>query len=80
MRDEDGNARWIQKNKFSLGDRLEIMKPDGRNIETEVLGIFGDDGAPQESAPHAAQHLHVKLTALPDEYDILRLLPGEGKE
>ena len=37
--------RWAfvgfeQKNKFSVGDTIEIMKPDGRDIEAEVLEMY----------------------------------------
>jgi len=78
--DENGCAQWIQKNKFSVGDTLEIMKPDGRNVPVTVLGITADDGTPRESAPHAQQHIHVKLTENPDEYEILRMIPKEDNE
>ena len=32
-KDGRGFARIEQKNKFSVGETIEIMKPDGRNIE-----------------------------------------------
>ncbi len=49
-----------QKNKFCVGDELEIMKPDGRNIFVTVKSILGD-GQPQESAPHPQQALAVEF-------------------
>lgn len=61
-----------QKNKFSVGEIIEIMKPNGENIETEVLGIFDMEGNAQESAPHAKQQLKVRLSVRPERYDILR--------
>ena len=36
-RSKDGLCRIEQRNKFSVGETIEIMKPDGRNIEAEVL-------------------------------------------
>ncbi len=49
-----------QKNKFCVGDELEVMKPDGRNIFVTVKSILGD-GQPQESAPHPQQALAVEF-------------------
>ncbi|MCI8453822.1 MAG: U32 family peptidase [Lachnospiraceae bacterium] len=71
--DARGFVRLTQKNKFSVGETLEIMKPDGRNILTEVRGIYTLDGEARESAPHAKEELLVDLAggdAKP--YDILR--------
>ena len=28
-----------QRNKFSVGETIEIMKPDGSNVQTTVLSI-----------------------------------------
>ncbi len=61
-----------QKNKFSVGETIEIMKPSGENREVLVEGIFDEEGRPQESAPHARQKLQVKLSEKPEKYDILR--------
>ena len=33
-------VRFEQKNKFSVGDVIEIMKPDGRDIEIKVLDMY----------------------------------------
>lgn len=71
--DEHGRIVFEQKNKFVTGDVIEIMKPDGRNIETQVLEIADDAGQLQESAPHASQMLHVKFSVMPEQYDILRV-------
>ncbi|MEE3419594.1 MAG: U32 family peptidase [Lachnospiraceae bacterium] len=62
-----------QKNKFSVGETIEIMKPDGRNIAVEVRGIYDADGISRPSAPHPGQELHVDLggeEVLP--FDVLR--------
>lgn len=40
-RDEDVTlAKFEQKNKFSVGDEIEIMKPDGRDIKVKVLEMY----------------------------------------
>lgn len=70
--DNEGRFCLEQRNKFSVGETIEIMKPDGRNIETIVEAIFNERGEAQESAPHSKQQLLVKLSICPDKMDILR--------
>ena len=69
----DGRVRIEQRNKFLVGDQIEIMKPDGSNVTTTVLGIENEDGEAMESAPHPKQVLWLKLDAQADRYDILRM-------
>ena len=61
-----------QRNKFSVGERIEIMKPDGRNPEVTVEEIRSEEGELMESAPHPQQKLLVRLSGQADRYDILR--------
>ncbi|MCI8659265.1 MAG: U32 family peptidase [Lachnospiraceae bacterium] len=68
----DGRVRIEQKNKFVAGEWIEIMKPDGRNIPVQVLGITDEEGISMESAPHARQVLYVDLGTETQAYDILR--------
>ena len=70
--DGRGFGRIEQKNKFSVGETIEIMKPDGRNVEVTVKGIFREDGESQESAPHPQQVLFIDLDGQAEPYDILR--------
>ena len=70
--DERGLARLTQRNKFSVGETIEIMKPDGRNIPVTVEAIYNEEGEAMESAPHAQQRIYVKLTEMPEVFDILR--------
>lgn len=64
--------RIEQRNKFSVGETIEVMKPDGTNIEVTVKGIYDEKGRAQESAPHPKQVLYVDLGIELEEYDILR--------
>ena len=57
----DKKIRLVQKNKFCVGDVIEIMKPDGENIEAAVTAIESEDGVSQQSAPHACQVIYVTL-------------------
>ncbi|MBQ9766217.1 MAG: U32 family peptidase [Lachnospiraceae bacterium] len=72
--DEEGYAMLEQRNKFCVGDVIEIMKPNGINAKVTVEEILNEDGESMESAPHPKQKLRVKLTGedKPELYDILR--------
>lgn len=61
-----------QRNKFSVGEEIEVMKPDGDNITVTVKRITDESGKDMESAPHPKQKLFVDLGIKLDEYDILR--------
>ena len=69
---ENGLARIEQRNKFSVGETIEIMKPDGRNISVQVESIYNEEGESMESAPHAQQRIYVKFTETPEVFDIIR--------
>ncbi len=66
-------VRIEQRNKFSVGDAIEIMKPDGTNVAVEVLAMYDEQGRSIESCPHSRQIIDVKLSRTPDIYDILRV-------
>ena len=70
--DERGFYSIEQRNKFSVGETIEIMKPDGRNVSVTVKGIYDNDGNPMESAPHPKQKLWIDLRCEMDVFDILR--------
>lgn len=71
-RDDRGYYAIEQRNKFSVGEQIEIMKPDGANIPVTVHHIFDDEGHAMESAPHPRQKLWVDLGTRMDAFDILR--------
>ncbi len=74
--DERGYVYLEQKNKFCVGDSIEIMKPDGRNIPVRVEAMKDEDGNPMESCPHAKQKFYVRLSETPEKYDIVRTTTG----
>ena len=61
-----------QRNKFSVGEQIEVMKPNGDNLLVSVLSIHDEDGAEMESAPHPKQKLWIDLGIELERYDILR--------
>ena len=69
---EEGLYRVEQRNKFSVGESIEVMKPDGANITVTVQRIEDEEGNDMESAPHPKQVLYIDLGQPLAMYDILR--------
>ncbi|MBQ9611411.1 MAG: U32 family peptidase [Lachnospiraceae bacterium] len=69
---ETGPVRFMQRNKFSVGDKIEIMKPDGRDVPAMVLALYDEEWTPVDSAPHPKQKLYAVLDQQADQGDLLR--------
>lgn len=62
-----------QKNKFSVGDTLEVMKPDFTNEKVKVLEMYDiDKNEKIDSCPHAKQNLKVRFDKSLCVGDIIR--------
>ena len=70
---KDGKCLITQKNKFCVGDTIEIMKPGGNNIKTNVIDMTDENGEHMDSCPHSKQPVWLTLSEVPDVYDILRV-------
>ena len=76
--DGDNRLYFEQKNKFFVGDTIELMKKNGDNIFVNILSIKDEDGNEQESAPHPKQKLVVEIEGGRAEFgDILRVASKE---
>ncbi len=71
-KNEEGMYPLEQKNKFTVGEQIEVMKPGGENIIAKILKIHDEEGREQMSAPHPKQKLFVQLDVTCEPYDILR--------
>ena len=71
-RDARGLYETEQRNKFSVGEQIEVMKPSGENVPVTVRRIVNDAGEEMESAPHPKQRLWIDLGCELDAFDILR--------
>ena len=60
---KDGNLLVEQRNKFSVGDSLYVLLPEGGPRLYPVQEIRSMDGELRESAPHAQEQL---LLTAPD--------------
>ena len=61
-----------QRNKFSVGETVEIMKRNGENQKVTVRAIYNDAGERMESAPHPKQSLYINVGTELNKYDIIR--------
>ncbi len=77
FREIDGKKYYqlSQKNKFCVGDTVEIMKPNGDNIKAQVKDMVDEDGAHMDSCPHPKQIFYVDLGCEAEAFDILRFNP-----
>lgn len=78
--DNRGYAKIEQRNKFSVGDDIEIMKPDGTDVKVTVKAMYTEDGESVESCPHPKQVLYVELSEPAEKYDILRVPSKENEK
>ena len=71
-RNDEGMYAIEQRNKFSVGEEIEVMKPAGDNLAVTVKAIKDAEGNERESAPHPKELLFIDLGTPLDKYDILR--------
>lgn len=69
---DEGLYHIEQRNKFSVGESIEVMRPDGTNLTVEVKRIVDERGRDMESAPHPKQQLYIDLGVELNRFDILR--------
>lgn len=71
-REDDGTGWFEQKNKFSVGEMVEIMKPSGENCETKVLALYDEEGNAIASCPHPEQQIRIQTECELQPFDIIR--------
>lgn len=65
-----------QRNKFSVGEEVEVMKKNGENLLVKVQGIYNLTGEAMESAPHPKQPMYVDFGVELETYDVIRRSEG----
>ena len=60
--DADGYAVFEQKNKFCVGDEIEVIRPAGETLYVKVTSMRDAEGCEIESCPHASTQVGVKLS------------------
>jgi putative protease len=62
----------IQKNKLSVGDKIEILTPKKTGISATVGALYNEEGERIESAPHAQMKFYMETEHELKEGDIIR--------
>lgn len=70
--EKNGLYELEQKNKFCIGDLVEIIKPDGETIHTTVKQITDEEGKDMDSCPHPQQLIYVDFGTKLNIYDMIR--------
>lgn len=71
---------WVeQRNKFSVGDEIEVFPAKGDSFTMYVTDIWNEAGEAVTSAPHPQEKLRVKFTKPVHQYDMLRKFLEEQK-
>ena len=76
---EDGRDSFIQKNKFCVGDEIEVIRPDGDDQTVTVRALYNENMEAVDSVPHASSKCYVDLGIELRDYDIMRK-KGQGTE
>ncbi len=70
--DAEGNAVLTQRNRFCLGDTVELMTNDREPIAFSVEYMENADGESIDSTPHAMMTIRMKLPAVCSRLSVLR--------
>ncbi len=69
---DDSTALISQRNKFYVGDTLDVLPPSGIPFNIECLSLTDEYGNSVESAPHPTQKLTMKCTAAVPTGSVIR--------
>ncbi len=69
---ESGLATVMQRNKFEVGDTIEVLPQKGDSAEMTVTQMWDTDGVPIMSAPHPEQIIRLKTDIPLKKFDMLR--------
>jgi len=65
-------AHIQQRNKFVLGDRLEVIRIKGENLEFKVNKMYNKEGESIQAAPHPKQDIYIEVDFEIKKNEIIR--------
>ena len=65
-----------QRNKFEVGDAVEVIKTKGANHCQTIDAIYNENGEKVHSAPHPLERLKLRLEVPVGRYDMIRKSPA----
>ncbi|BAF59250.1 collagenase and related proteases [Pelotomaculum thermopropionicum SI] len=69
---DTGLAVVEQRNRFAVGDEVEIVTPQGGPLILRIKAIYDEEGNPLEAAPHPRQIVKIPFGENLPDYSILR--------
>ncbi len=77
LEDTKNGYLWVeQRNKFSVGETLEVLSPKCKDLKFVVEEIQAEDGSVQENAPHPQQKVRLQCPYSLCAGDLLRRQDG----
>lgn len=70
--DEEGNAVLFQRNKFYLGDELELLTPDSEPVKFTPEHMYNAEGEEISDTRHAMMEIHMRLPHYAPRLSIIR--------
>ncbi len=70
--DKNNCAMVEQRNKFSVGEMIEVMPAKGSSFSMKVEHIWNEEGEEIVSAPHPQQMLKIQFSRAVKEFDMMR--------
>ncbi len=70
--EEDGFLRFGVRNKFSVGDTLEIMTPGGETYTKPVTELYNEAGESIPDAPHPMMTVRIPMAGNFPKYSMIR--------
>ena len=74
---EDGLAHVTQRNRFFVGDCLDLLTPEGEPISFILSALWDASGEPVDVAPNPMATVTLRLPIAAPQYSILRKACGE---
>ena len=70
--DDEGNAVLYQRNKFMLGDELELLTPNDEPVKFTVERMYNAQGEEIQDTRHAMMEIHMRLPMKAPRLSIVR--------
>ncbi len=77
-KNEDGKCVFVQKNKLTVGDTVEVMTPDSKPFSFTINKIWDENDKEIQSAPHPMQIFKLDIGKELPEFSMLRKRTGGG--
>ncbi len=69
---KEGFLYFSQRNKFSVGDTIEVMTPSGETYAHTISEMYDGEGNAIESAPHATMTVQIPMRGTFPPYSMVR--------